>query len=38
MTLKVMINNPHFQYQQWEFQDAYLVQILQVITQTSQFT
>ena len=27
MTLKVKVNASHFQYQLWEFQDAYLVQI-----------
>ena len=27
MTLKVMVNDPHFQYQLRETQDAYLVQI-----------
>ena len=27
MTLKVMVNDPHFQYQQRESQDSYLVQI-----------
>ena len=27
MTLKVKVNDPHFQYQQRESQDSYLVQI-----------
>ena len=27
MTVKIQVNNPHSQYQQWKSQDAYLMQI-----------